>query len=176
MVGWGLGEKPDLLFDNGDSDNDLNSEDQGGIVGFLELVNAICFKPENEGFPVFLSVALTSEAKIKDEKETSNVKKSNDKEDFEMVIKRMTDKVRVAALLRIRWRTKLTRPTETAGVSWKVVRAVSSVVEELRLLVKDKKSMWQNSCKDRVQKRTRSFCHGKKNWQVKENLMKEPGP
>ena len=28
MVGWGLGERGDLLCDRGDSDNDLESEDE----------------------------------------------------------------------------------------------------------------------------------------------------
>ena len=28
MMGWRLGESPDLLFDKGDSDNDLDSKDE----------------------------------------------------------------------------------------------------------------------------------------------------
>ena len=28
VVVWGLGERADLLFDNGDSDNDSDSEDE----------------------------------------------------------------------------------------------------------------------------------------------------
>ena len=42
MRGWGLGERLDLLFDNGDSGNDLDSDEEGtwGIVKWMEhLVN-----------------------------------------------------------------------------------------------------------------------------------------
>ena len=31
MVGWGQGERPDLLLDSGDSDDDLDSE---ALMGF----------------------------------------------------------------------------------------------------------------------------------------------
>ena len=42
MRGWGLGERLDLLFDSGDSGNDLDSDEEGtwGIVKWMEhLVN-----------------------------------------------------------------------------------------------------------------------------------------
>ena len=43
MRGWGLRERLDLLFDNGDSDNDLDSDEAEELrSGWVEhLVNAI---------------------------------------------------------------------------------------------------------------------------------------
>ena len=38
MMGWRLGEIRDLLFDIGDSDNDLDSEDERGLERFLKWV------------------------------------------------------------------------------------------------------------------------------------------
>ena len=36
MMGWGLGERPDLLFDHGDNNNDLDSEKEWVLGNFLE--------------------------------------------------------------------------------------------------------------------------------------------
>ena len=38
MMGWGLGERPVLFFDNGDSDNDLDSEEEWFLGKFLKFV------------------------------------------------------------------------------------------------------------------------------------------
>ena len=69
-----------------------------------------------------------------------------------MAIKRVAGEVRAAALLRVAWRSKLTRPMDTASrAKWK---EVSSVVEELGSLLKDKKSTRQKkSCKERVRRK-----------------------
>ena len=71
-----------------------------------EMGLAICFKSENAGFFVVVSVTLTFEVNIKGEKKLA-VLQSHDKEKIGIVIERMADEVRVATLLRI-------------GCSWKV--------------------------------------------------------
>ena len=65
MVGWGLSERPDLLFDSGDSDNDFRRMMPWGIS---ELGDAICTKPGNEGVPVLFLIANALEIEIKGEK------------------------------------------------------------------------------------------------------------
>ena len=113
MVSWRLGERPVLVFDNGDSE------------WASEMGLAACCKSEYEdSLSSSLSPSPLRSVKIKCETEACTSEESHDKEKFWMVVERMErDPGGINLLCQM--------------------QEVANVVGDLGLLLKDKKGTWQ---------------------------------
>ena len=68
MTGWGLGERPKLSFDNGDSDDDLDSEEESFLGDVLRWMMPFISSRE-------MSVSMSSSPSPSHLRSRSRVKK-----------------------------------------------------------------------------------------------------
>ena len=125
-------DRPDSLFDSGDSDHDLDPEDQWGVDG---LVNSVLPFVSSRSMRVLLSSSLS---KVDGEKEACNSEMGHAKEQFLMIVERW----------KTRWHQSLglAGSGETTKSSWKK-KEVSNVVGDLGLLLKRSKGGDWEACK-----------------------------
>ena len=92
-----------------------------------------------------------------------------------MVVERMANEIRMVSVSRVTWRSKLEGSMEKQTSRGRS-KEVSSVVGDLGLLLKDKKSVWQNNCKESMKSEQEVLVYGgrtKAQANVKKKLLED---
>ena len=115
---------------------------------------------------IVVAVSFTSEIKIEGEEEACNSEEDFDTDKFWMVVERMANEIRMTSVSCVGRRSKFAGSVEATYLPSGIW---------CRLL-KNEKSTWQKSCKKNTSKENKKFLSWQQNWQIKEKLMKTPGP
>ena len=142
MKGWRVGERPDVLFDNEDSDNDLKGGMRPWEIG--EVDDAIYFKLGKESVCISFIFSLTP-ARVK--KNLDVVKKA--------VTRKNTCWSSRGWLTKTSWqRSRVDDECQSCQDKWRKPapqaksKEVSQTVEELGMMAKEKKGPLVKSCKE----------------------------
>ena len=117
MLVWGVGDRLDLLPDNGDDvmDDEMVLVDHRDLGGFLGLVLPFEFKLKNESVAFADTIPVSCKVEIPSEKEGNHCEESDDYEEkFRMVVKRMLHEIREETPPQVRRRPTLSRTVDTA--------------------------------------------------------------